>query len=287
MDIAAGVVAIVLVVGSSMAWHRIGSDFRGIFALTAVAFFLAGFVRGGVARGSLGWKAVRLSVGGFLGTGVLILSNGLHRLSILVGLAVVAVAVSAAGVVARENWRSNRRRSIRVVAISLAASALIVLLAVPRISSSSAFDSLNRAAPEFVLVADPGMPIGPAQLRGRVAVLAFWASWCLPCRQELPELQKVYTAFASNRRVAFYAVDTGWGDETATAGRMYLAGRHLDLPLAFDKGDAARALGVDGLPTLAIIDRHGQVRFVHHGYDVSEDIEEGLTGRIRELLAEN
>jgi len=287
MDIAAGVVAIVLVVGSSMAWHRIGSDFRGIFALTAVAFFLAGFVRGGVARGSLEWKAVRLSVGGLLGTAALIVNNGLHRLSILVGLALVALAVSAAGVVARENWRKNRRRSIRVIAISLAASALVVLLAVPRISSSSAFDSLNRATPEFVLVADPGMPIGLAQLHGRVAVLAFWASWCLPCRQELPELQKVYRRFRNNPQVAFFGVDTGWGDETATAGRMYLAGRHLDLPLAFDKGDAARALGVDGLPTLAILDRHGRVRFVHHGYDRSEDMEDGLSMRIGELLAED
>jgi thiol-disulfide isomerase/thioredoxin len=287
MDIAAGVVAIVLVVGSSMAWHRIGSDFRGIFALTAAAFFLAGFVRGGVARGSLGWKAVRLSVGGFLGTGALIVNNGLHRLSILVGLALVALAVSAAGAVARENWRKNRSHSLRVVAISLAASALVVLVAVPRISSSSAFDSLNRATPEFVLVADPGMPIGPAQLHGRVAVLAFWASWCLPCRQELPELQEVYRRFRNNARVAFFGVDTGWGDETAAAGRIYLARQHLDLPLAFDKGEAAQALGVDGLPTLVIIDQHGRVRFVHHGYDVSEDLKDGLTGRIGELLAED
>jgi hypothetical protein len=254
MDIAAGVVAIVLVVGSSMAWHRIGSDFRGIFALTAAAFFwlasraveLPGAVSGG--------RPFVLSVGGFLGTGALIVNNGLHRLSILVGLALVALAVSAAGVVARENWRKNRSRSLRITAISLAASALVVLLAVPRISSSSAFDSLNRTAPEFVLVADPGMPIGPAQLRGRVAVARVLGELVFTLPSGLPELQKVYTAFASNPRVAFYAVDTGLGDETAAAGRMYLAGRHLDLPLAFDKGDAAQALGVDGLPTLAIIE---------------------------------
>src|ERR1017187_734849 len=97
LDVAAGVAAIVVVVGSSMASHRIGSDFRGIFSLTAAAFFLAGFARGGVSTGSLAWKAVRLSVGGFLGTAALIMNDGLHRVPILVGLALVAFAVAAAG----------------------------------------------------------------------------------------------------------------------------------------------------------------------------------------------
>jgi hypothetical protein len=109
MDVLAGVIAIVVVVGSSIAFHRIGFDFRGIFALTAVAFFVAGFARGASFTGNLAWKAVRLSVGGFLGTAALIMNNGLHILAIQAGLIVTALAVSAAGVTARRHWPSDLR----------------------------------------------------------------------------------------------------------------------------------------------------------------------------------
>jgi len=286
MDVGAGVVAIVVVVGSSIASHRIGSDFRGIFALTAAAFFLAGFARGGAFTGSLAWKAARLSVGGLLGTAALIVNNGLHRLSVLVGLALTAFAVSAAGVIARKHWRSRRPLSIGVIAISLGIAALGIFLLVPMVSSSSAFDTLNRTSPPFRLAVDD-RTIGPAELRGRVAVLAFWASWCLPCTRELPELQRVHRRFQSDPRVAFFAVDTGWGDETAEAGRKYLAGRHLELPMAFDQGQAAKALGVDGLPTLVVIDQRNRVRLVHHGFDVSEDMAGELISRVEKLLNEN
>jgi thiol-disulfide isomerase/thioredoxin len=283
LDVAAGVAAIVAVVGSSMGSHHIGSDFRGIFSLTAAAFFLAGFARGGVSTGSLAWKTVRLSVGGFLGTAALIMNDGLHRLPILVGLALMALAVAAAGVTARKHWHSDRALSIRVIATSAVLAALIIILLVPRVSRASAYDTGNRPSPPFELVAG-GRTIGPAELRGQVAVLAFWTSWCLPCGRELPELQQVYGRFRSDPRVAFLAVDIGWGEETAEAGSRYLAGHHLEIPMAFDRGDAAQALGVDGLPTLVILDQRSRVRLVHHGFDVSEDLPGVLTDKIEELL---
>jgi thiol-disulfide isomerase/thioredoxin len=285
MDVLAGVIAIVVVVGSSIAFHRIGFDFRGIFALTAVAFFVAGFARGASFTGNLAWKAVRLSVGGFLGTAALIMNNGLHILAIQAGLIVTALAVSAAGVTARRHWPSDRPRSFGIIAGSFALAALGIFLVVPRISSSSAFEALNRPAPPFRL-AVKDRTIGPAELRGRVSVLAFWASWCLPCKAELPELQPVYRRFQADPRVAFFAVDTGWGDETAETGQKYLTGRRLDFPMAFDRGDAAKALGVDGVPTLVVIDPRSRVRLVHHGFDQSEDMTGALIDRVEKLLRE-
>jgi cytochrome c-type biogenesis protein len=119
-----------------------------------------------------------------------------------------------------------------------------------------------------------------------VSVLAFWASWCLPCKAELPELQPVYRRFQADPRVAFFAVDTGWGDETAETGQKYLTGRRLDFPMAFDRGDAAKALGVDGVPTLVVIDPRSRVRLVHHGFDQSEDMTGALIDRVEKLLRE-
>ena len=53
-----------------------------------------------------------------------------------------------------------------------------------------------------------------SHLRGRTVVLAFWATWCPPCRQELPEVQKVYDRYRENTKVAFYVVGEGWEGDT-------------------------------------------------------------------------
>jgi thiol-disulfide isomerase/thioredoxin len=169
------------------------------------------------------------------------------------------------------------------MAMSLLFAALAVFLLVPRLSSYSAYEAQDNSSPSFSLLANDHT-MSSAEFRGRVAVLAFWTSWCLPCGKELPELQRVYTRFRSNPRVVFFAVDTGWGGETAEAGRRYLARRRLELPMAFDAGPAAQALGVDALPGLVLIDPTSHVRFVHFGYDVSENLEGALTSKIETLL---
>jgi thiol-disulfide isomerase/thioredoxin len=284
LDILAGVVAIVVVVGGCIAVHQIGLDFRGIYTLTALAFFLAGVACGKAFAGNLWWKAARLSVGGLLGIAALIMNNGFHRLPVTLGLMPVAMAVSAAGVVARRDWPAARARSLGVAAIMAALVAIIILAVVPRMSGSTAFEAVDRPSPPFQVIAGD-RSIGPVELRGRVTVLAFWASWCLPCIRELPELDRTYKRFADDSRVAFYAVDTGLlGNQTADDGRRFLERRRLSLPMAFDPGEASRALGVDGLPTLLILDRNGRVRYVHHGYDASENLETALAGRIEQLL---
>ena len=284
LDVLAGVVAIAVVVGGSIAFHRIGSDFRGIYTLTAAMFFLAGVARGRGFAGNLWWKAVRVSIGGLLGTAALIMNNGFHRLSVIGGLVVVALAVSAAGVVARRDWPVSRGRSLAVAAMTAALAAIVILAVVPRMSESSAFEALDRPAPAFHVIAGD-RSIGLADLHGRVTVLAFWASWCLPCIRESPELERVYQRFRNNSRVAFYAVDTAFlGDQTAEDGQRFLQNHHLELPMAFDAGEAARALGVDGIPTLFILDGNGRIRYVHHGYDGSESMETALADRIGQLL---
>lgn len=63
IDLAAGVAAIVLVLAVCMGWHRVGSDFRAIFALTGIAFFLAGLLRGPAPDAGLFWHSIRMGAG--------------------------------------------------------------------------------------------------------------------------------------------------------------------------------------------------------------------------------
>jgi hypothetical protein len=92
--------------------------------------------------------------------------------------------------------------------------------------------------------------------------------------------------FRGDPRVAFYAVDVGWEDETAETGRVFLVRRGIDLPMAFDSGATAESLGIDAIPALVLLGQDGRVRFIHRGFDDSENVGAELAHRLRQLLDE-
>jgi predicted transcriptional regulator len=85
--------------------------------------------------------------------------------------------------------------------------------------------------------------------------------------------------------VAFWAIDASWSGETPEKARRFLASKKWAVPWAFDNGGADRALGVDSLPTVALLDKHGRVRWMHYGYDASEHVDDLISKRVEELLA--
>jgi thiol-disulfide isomerase/thioredoxin len=159
-----------------------------------------------------------------------------------------------------------------------------VFFSVPALVAYSSLKIARRSTQPFTMSLSDGSTIASRDFRGRVAVLAFWSTWCLPCVSELPELQVVYTRFAHNPQVVFLAVDANWDGETPEKARAFLARRRLTLPWSFDSGGAAQALGVDSLPTIIILDREGNVAMTHFGYDASERLNEHLSDRIEQLL---
>jgi peroxiredoxin len=281
-DLGAGIVAIVVVLGSCFASTRISFDFRAIFAISGVAFFLAGLARGSTPA-ILAWQSLRVSSGGLLGVAALILNNGFHRLSFPASLLVAGVLCSAAGIVTRRAWPNNRIRSLEITMGVFLLVAICALAAVPNLPAFSSIDAREQPATAFSLSVDRHTVIS-SDLRGHVTVLAFYASWCAACFQELPHVQTVYQQFRKDPRVAFYAVDTGWNDETAELGKASLLRHHLDVPMAFDSGATAQALKVDALPSLVLLDSEGKVRFAHEGFDTSENLETGLSRHIYDLL---
>lgn len=284
-DLGAGIVAIVVVLGSCFASARIAFDFRAIFAISGVAFFCAGFARGS-SSAKLIWQALRVAAGGLIGVAALIVNNGLHRLWFPASLVVAGILCSAAGIIARDAWPNARIRSIGITTGVLLLLAICTMTAIPNLPVYSSFNPQNQSPVAFTVSVD-GQTIPSADLRGHVTVLAFYASWCAACFQELPHVDSVHRQFQNDSRVTIYAVDTGWEGDTPERGQKSLARRHIALPMAFDSGSAARALKVNTLPSLVLLDSDGKMRFVHVGYDMSERLESGLTHHIHDLLDEN
>jgi peroxiredoxin len=142
-------------------------------------------------------------------------------------------------------------------------------------------DHLGSVAPAWQNVTPIGAaPKSLSDLRGRVVVLDFWATWCGPCRLVAPKLSALQARFGA-QGLTVVGVTT---DEAETAAAF---GQRTDMkyPIVVDaQADTSRAYGISNLPTLFVIDKRGVVRDVSVGFDPSHDA--AVEQLIRTLLAE-
>ena len=124
-------------------------------------------------------------------------------------------------------------------------------------------------------------PVDLDSLRGRVVYLDFWASWCAPCRQSFPWMQKMQDAYGQQGLVVI-AVDV---EKNRKDAERFLANFHPTFDVHFDpKGELAERFHVQGMPTGLVIDRGGVARFTHIGFrPVDRDAYEN---QLRQLLNE-
>lgn len=116
-----------------------------------------------------------------------------------------------------------------------------------------AIDHEGRIGSEYVSLAD---------LRGDVVVVEFWATWCGPCKQSLPAVERVYQRYRE-RGLQLISVNT----DNPRAARQIMAGRGYDMPLYVDNGRASRDYKVTSVPHLVVIDKHGLIRHIHRGFE--------------------
>lgn len=119
------------------------------------------------------------------------------------------------------------------------------------------------------------------EFRGRVVYLDFWASWCAPCRQSFPWMQRLHSAF-EEQGLKVIAVDL---DRDRAEADKFLARFRPAFEVRFDpKGDLAELYKVRAMPSSLLIDRNGVVRFTHVGF---RNIDApAYEAQVRELLAE-
>ena len=137
----------------------------------------------------------------------------------------------------------------------------------------------GASAPQIEFAALSGQPVSLRALRGRVVVVDFWASWCKPCRKELPVLDALYRKYRS-RGLSVIAVNI---DDDAQAARSFLKKVPVEFPVVHDPAKKiAAAYGVPDMPSSYVIDQQGTIRHVQVGFRAKD--EAVLVGAIERLL---
>jgi thiol-disulfide isomerase/thioredoxin len=135
--------------------------------------------------------------------------------------------------------------------------------------------------PGFALASMTGPRVDLNALKGQVVLINFWASWCGPCRQEMPVLEQVYRRY-KGLGVTLLGVNVE-PDSSNAAG--WLKATPVSFPILFDTDSKVSKLyDVEGMPNTVILDRKGNVRFVHRGYKPGEENE--YMDQIRTLARE-
>lgn len=121
-----------------------------------------------------------------------------------------------------------------------------------------------KPAPDFKLKGLDGKPVALSQYRGKVVLLDFWATWCPPCRAEIPgfvDLQKRYGK--QGLQVIGLSLDQGDPADVAT----FVKNNKINYPVAIADQKVSRSYGgIVGIPTTFLIDRHGRIAQKYIGY---------------------
>jgi cytochrome c biogenesis protein CcmG/thiol:disulfide interchange protein DsbE len=133
--------------------------------------------------------------------------------------------------------------------------------------------TVGKRLPEFVLATPQGKEIKVAA-GGQPLVLNFWATWCPPCRQEMPELEKFSRQYSD--KATFYAINIQESGDKITE---FITRNQYSLQVLADKdGTVARSFRVNAIPTTLVIDKQGIIKFRKAGTVTLAELEGVLNG---------
>ena len=160
----------------------------------------------------------------------------------------------------------------------LSCAAMLMMLAVFNVQAGS---EMKEPAPNFTLKSYSGKNIKLSELRGQVVLLNFWASWCGPCRTEMPLLVKMHEKY---KGTGFTVLGVNVEEDTAPAISI-INKTKITFPVLFDKTNSVSKLyNVSAMPSTVMIDRDGNMRYLHEGYKPGD--EEKYKEWVKKLLQE-
>jgi len=161
---------------------------------------------------------------------------------------------------------------------------LCLVTLVTLVSSGSEDEPEPKKAIDFpnltLFPLDGDEPISLDKFKGRPVLLSFWASWCGPCRWELPEFQRLYDELSGQ---GFMLVTINLDDSVELANR-FLSATGLGIPVYRISPEEQALLGVTSLPTSVLLNNEGKAIAFYRGYapKVKDEVRELVTDMLRE-----
>jgi len=139
----------------------------------------------------------------------------------------------------------------------------------------------RSSAPDFTLKSNTGENIRLSEYRGEVVLINFWASWCGPCRQEMPVLDELQSKY---KALGFTVLGVNVEEDSSKAKKM-LRDLPVSFPVLFDNDSVvSRQYDVIAMPSTVLVDRDGNMRYLHKGY--KSGLETVYQQQVRELIKE-
>jgi peroxiredoxin len=141
--------------------------------------------------------------------------------------------------------------------------------------------AVDGAAPDFTLQSRSGETVSLSQLRGQVVMINFWATWCGPCREEMPHLEALHQRYDA---LGFKLLGVNVEENSSDAAE-WLQETPVSFSILYDPENSVSELyDVVAMPSTVIVDRQGNIRFLHHGYQAGYENE--YQTQIRALIRE-
>ncbi len=141
---------------------------------------------------------------------------------------------------------------------------------------TSAVTEAVNLAPDFTVLDREGNRVSLSSLRGKPVVLNFWASWCGPCKREMPDFEDAYKKYGNDVQFLFINLADGQS-ETVEIATAYIDGQGYTFPIYFDtQSEAVTAYGISSIPTTFFINADGVLVTYATGAIGTDLIEKGI-----------
>ncbi|VAW78316.1 hypothetical protein MNBD_GAMMA13-676 [hydrothermal vent metagenome] len=155
------------------------------------------------------------------------------------------------------------------------------MAAILALNPANADTTTEGPAPDFALKNNSGKNLRLSEFRGEVVMINFWASWCAPCRQEMPLLEELYSQY---QPMGFTILGVNVEEDSSKAKQM-LRDIPVSFPILFDNNSKVSKLyNVVAMPSTVLVDRNGNVRYLHQGY--KPGYEDAYQQQVRALIRE-
>jgi peroxiredoxin len=143
---------------------------------------------------------------------------------------------------------------------------LVTLMALPSVQSNAV--AISEEAPDFTLKSLEGTNLRLEEYRGQVVLINFWASWCGPCRQEMPLLDRLHHRYED----AGFAVLGVNVEGEAEPAQEIVDKTNVTFPVLIDEDQKVSEMyNLEAMPSTVVVDRDGVIRYIHRGYKPGDE----------------